>query len=197
MAKKKFWEAWGDTEALNAKLSILVVGLFILVAILSVSLIKSATAPKPIYCIPGATEAGIVYPGKIPDEVIGVFAQNFVFSLINFTAATVEESRPLVQKYLAPPFLQKMKAGLDEEIKRTQTHNISSLLAVTSDPKVKKTSRGYSVDISGRKKVYLGADVVSDENVVYTLTLEKVRPTDLNFYGLIITNMEQATIIEE
>lgn len=191
MAIKKFWEAWGDIEALNAKLSVLVVGLLVLVAILSIALVKTSFSPKPIYCIPGATEAGIVYPGKIPDEVIGIFAQNFVLNLINFTSATIEESRTLAQKHLSPSFLQKMKAGLDEEIKRTKAHNISSLLSASRAPEVKKTSRGYLVDIAGRKKVYLGADVISDEDIIYTLTLEKVRPTDVNPYGLTITNIEQ------
>ncbi len=78
MAQKKFWEAWGDTESLNAKLSIIVFCLIVVVAILGMVMARTALAPKPVYYISGEATGGIVYPGKVPDEVLKNIAENLI-----------------------------------------------------------------------------------------------------------------------
>ncbi len=195
--KKKFWEAWGDTEALNAKLSILSFCLLVLVIILILVMAKTALLPKPVYYISAQSTGGLAYPGEVPDEVLEIFATNFVSSLINYTPATIEKTRVLTQKYLSPRLLKKVTLGLDEEIKRVHAHNISSLLSIDTPPEIIRKTGSFIVKIRGEKRVYLGQESVTVQRTVFTLYIEKYHPTEVNPCGLIITDLKQEEIKEK
>jgi len=197
MMKKKFWEAWADTEVANARLGITIYALIGLAIILAIVLVRISTKPTPIYYIPGAEKSGISYPGKMPDECIGDFAENFVQTLANFTPATIDEVYKITEKYLSPSLLSKTRAGLNKEIARVKENSLSSLFSIDTSPIVEKRERGYLVKIAGQKVIYMGKDVMSNNRTTYTISLREVKPTEVNPYGLQIVGVSQEATKEE
>ena len=194
MAGKKFWEFWADTQEANAKLGITLYGLIALVVILLIFMVKMAVAPKPIYYIPGAQSAGRAFPDYVPQECIAGFAENFVQTLANFTPANVERVYELTEKYLSPALLSKIRTELGSEVTKVKKDSLSSLFSVDTETRVKPEGRGYIVNITGQKVIYLGKTVMKNARTTYTVTLKRVRPTEVNPYGLQIQNVVQSTM---
>jgi hypothetical protein len=189
--KASFVEKWGRTEETNGFLRVTLYGLIGFCIILLFAVFKMATKPQPVYYIPGARDAGISYPNRIEKGSIGGFATSWLLNRTNFTPATVEDVYTRATRYMSPELLSKTRGSLDEETKRVQRDSVSSLFSLAKEPEIEESDAGYKVLLTGEAVLYMGKEKLDTRTVKYIISLERVPPTEINPYGLVISGVKQ------
>ncbi len=189
--KSQFLSFFGDLTKINTSLSIISVFLCMVCIVLVLSLIRYALTPKPIYYIPGALNAGYSTPNEIPKGSVIGFASSWILSLLNFTPATIDNVHEHAKKFMDPKFLSKTRYILDKEKDEAIKSSISSVFTFMEDPVVTENDLGLIVNLRGEHTLYMAQSTIKLTEAKYTVFLRKVPPTDLNPYGLLVTNVEQ------
>ncbi len=191
----QFLERWSKAEVVNAKLGMALIALTVVCLILTTSLVYLMTKPRPIYCIPGLTSAGVAYAQENPEATASVFTASWVLNWLNFTPASVEEVYKRSQKFMSPHLLNQTRARLKKDIEQVKSNNISSMFSLNQDPQVQEEEEGFSVTLNGDKGVYMGKEEIKTQKIIYHIRLRSVSATDLNPYGLIIEDISQETTL--
>ena len=186
-----FVEKWAGAEQMSAFLGITLCALIVFCAVLVIALFKISTKQQAIYYIPGVREAGIAYPNRIEKGSICGFASNWLLDRNNFTPVTVKNTYTRAMRYMAPELLSRTKAGLEEEVIRVERDNISSLFSLKNDPQLLEEAKDYKVTLAGEKSLFMGKEKVDTRSLRYTVTLERVPPTETNPYGLAVSGVKQ------
>ena len=192
-SKSSFVEQWGRAEEANAYigLSLFVVGA--ICVILTVVLVRLVMRPQPIYYVPGAKTAGLAKPNQIEEASVRAFAESWLLNWTNFTPPTFKDMYEKAVKYMGPGLLSKMRAKIDDEIKKIESNNVSSIFIV-DETRVKETNEGYEVTIAGRKTIYIGKENMDAQKVKYTLKLRLTAPTENNIYGMSVDAIDQVQV---
>lgn len=194
--KQTFVEKWGRAEEVNSYLGLTLYAVIGFALITLFVAFRLATKPQPIYYIPGAREAGIAFPNRIEKGSISGFAVSWLLNRTNFTPATAEDVYQRATKYLSPALLSRTRAELDDEIKRIRRDDISSLFSLSKDAESEETETGYKVIVNGEKSLFMGKEKLDSQMLRYSISLERVPPTEINPYGLLITGVRQDKISE-
>ncbi len=189
--QSRFVSFFGDITKINMSLSIVVAFLGLICAILVISLIRYALTPKPIYYIPGALNAGFSNPNEIPKGSIIGFSSSWILGLLNFTPETVDQAHENSKKFMDPRFLSKTRYTLDKENDSVKKSSLSSIFSITYEPTVTENDIGLIVKIKGQHAIYMAQSNIKLSDSQYTIYLRKVAPTEVNPYGLLVTNVEQ------
>ncbi len=189
--KSQFLSFFGDLTKVNTSLSIISAFLCMVCIVLVLSLVRYALTPKPIYYIPGASNAGYSNPNEIPKGSVIGFASSWILSLLNFTPATIDSVHERAKKFMDPKFLSRVRYILDKEKDEATKSSISSVFTLMEDPVVTENDLGLIVTLKGEHALYMAQSNIKLTETKYTVFLRKVPPTDINPYGLIVTNVEQ------
>lgn len=192
----EFFERYGRAEESNVKLNLalLIVGAVAIILVFAV--IYVASRPRPIHYIPGAISAGVSYPDQIPKSSVVSFATSWLMNWSNFSPETVESVYARSIIYMAPGLLSKTRAKLSSEIQQVHSDRISSIYTLMQDPTVLESGHGFDVSFAGKRGVYMGKEQLSIQDVQYVVSIERVPPTDVNPYGLLINDLKKEIISE-
>ena len=192
-----FVEKWAGAEETSAFLGITLYGLIVFCVVLVIVLFKVSTKPQAIYYIPGAADAGIAYPNRIEKGSVLGFASGWLLDRNNFTPVTVKDTYLRAMRYMAPELLSRTKAGLEEEVTRVERDNISSLFSLKKDPELVEEGKDYKVALTGEKALFMGKEKLDTRTLRYTITLERIPPTETNPYGLSVAGVKQEELKED
>src|SRR5215510_5363123 len=171
---------WSNLERSNSKLWL---GFW---AMTSLALLEAwrLGQPLPVHIIPGAVAPGLSRPGIGLELVAHDYAQRYVLTIGNFTADTARTMYTLSLQYLTPEAASEWRVRMEEELRRIERDKISSEFALAGDVTVRTEGRVLVAQVPGRKKVYAGKTLITDERSVYEVTLVPVPPSDTNPYGV-------------
>jgi hypothetical protein len=147
-----------------------------------------ASRPLPIYYVPASGAPGFLSPGDVPDALAADLAQHLVLLLYNITPATVAAAHQLVEKYLHPSALVPFQVQAAQERQRVVAETLSAQLAIRGVQVHREQTQRHIV-LSAVRRVYVGKLPVRDEEVEAAVTLLPVRPSALNPYGLVVTDL--------
>ena len=146
------------------------------------------TRPLPIYYVPATLGPGLLRPGEIPDALADDLAQQLLLLLYNVTPATAAATHQLVEKYLHPTLLAPFRVQAEQERQGIATAELSAQLSIRAT-QVLRQADSRQVTLAALRRVYVGKLPVRDEAVEAVVTLLPVRPSVLNPYGLVVTDL--------
>ncbi len=140
--------------------------------------------PRPVHIVPGAVAPSLSRPGVGLELVAHDYAQRYVLTIGNFTADTARTMYTLSLQYLTPEAASELRVRMEDDLKRIERDKISSEFALAGDVTVRTEGGVLVAQVPGRKKVYAGKTLITDELSVYEVTLASVPPSDANPYGV-------------
>jgi len=140
--------------------------------------------PRPVHIVPGAVAPSLSRPGVGLELVAHDYAQRYVLTIGNFTADTARTMYTLSLQYLTPEAASELRVRMEDDLKRIERDKISSEFALAGDVTVRTDGGVLVAQVPGRKKVYAGKTLITDELSVYEVTLASVPPSDANPYGV-------------
>jgi hypothetical protein len=140
--------------------------------------------PRPVHIVPGAVAPSLSRPGVGLELVAQDYAQRYVLTIGNFTADTARVMYTLSLQYLTPEAASELRVRMEEDLKRIERDKIASEFALAGEVTVRVDGGVLVARVPGRKKVYAGKTLITDELSVYEVTLASVPPSDANPYGV-------------
>ena len=140
--------------------------------------------PLPVHIVPGAVAPSLSRPGVGLELVAHDYAQRYVLTIGNFTADTARTMYTLSLQYLTPEAASELRVRMEDDLKRIERDKISSEFALAGDVTVRTEGGVLVAQVPGRKKVYAGKTLITNELSVYEVTLASVPPSDANPYGV-------------
>ena len=86
---------------------------------------------------------------------------------------------------------------MEEEVTRVERDNISSLFSLKTDPELVEEAKEYEVILTGEKSIFMGKEKLDTRTLRYTITMERIPPTESNPYGLAVAGVKQDELKEE
>jgi hypothetical protein len=179
---------WSTVQTRALRLEVATVLLVLTTAGLAGWTIWEASRPLPIYYVPASGAPGFLYPDEVPDALAADLAQEVVLLLYNITPATVTAAHQTVAKYLHPSALVPFQVQAEQERQRVMAETLSAQLAIR-DVQVHREQTQRHIVLTAMRRVYVGKLPVRDEEVEAAVTLLPVRPSALNPYGLVVTDL--------
>ena len=78
----------------------------------------------------------------------------------------------------------ELRVRMEEDLTRIERDKIASEFALAGEVTVRVDGGVLVAQVPGRKKVYAGKTLITDELSVYEVTLASVPPSDTNPYGV-------------
>jgi len=153
---------------------------------------QQVLTPKPIYYVPGALNAGYAKPNEIPKGSIIGFATSWALNRMNFSPETIQEVHEHAKKFMAPELLSQSIGIFDDELRSVTKSSISSFFSLNNDPILKDTDDTLSVVLKGSHGLYMGKTNIKTSQLKITVFMQRVAPTELNPYGLMVSNIEKS-----
>ena len=173
-----------EQQAVILRLAVFVLGA--VCSLLALGLIVVVTRPKAIHYVPAASTAGFSYPDRVPASSAVSFACAWLMNWLNYSPGTVEEVYERSLVFMAPSFLARVKAGLDEELQKIERDKLSSVFTLKEDPGSEEGVAGFRVTFIGERGIYVGKEEMSREKLRFTVDVRRAYPTDTNPYGLVV-----------
>lgn len=189
----QFVERWSKAEQRNSNLAFALLSVIGVCIILASAMAYMTTRPRPIYFIPGATEAGMALPLSSSQAMVSTFVSSWILNWNNFTPVTAQEVYARAQKFMSPRLLAQTRSRLSKDIDEIKRNSISSLFSITQDPSIMTEKIGFRVSVQGDKGVYMGKDEIKLQHITFLIRVRRVDPTENNPYGLLIEDIDQET----
>ena len=147
------------------------------------------TRATPVCYGTASAAPGLVVPGEVPEGFARRLAEQIVLLLYNVTPATVDGAYERVYPLAHPRFLRVFEMRSKEERQTMVEHSLSAQLALRATTTRELPSGDFQVEVAALRRLYAGDAVLRDEEVVATVWLRPVYPTDLNPYGLALVEL--------
>ena len=191
----EFFERYGRAEESNVKLHFALVLVSGVAVVLLIALVVLAVRPKAIYYIPGAVSTGISSPNEVPKASVESFATSWLMNWTNFAPETIVSIYERSVIYMAPGLLAKTRTQLRSEIDKVKTDRLSSIYTLSAQPTVETMKSGaFEVVFEGQRGVYMGKEQMDVNKVRYSIAVDRVPPTTINPYGLVISDIKKEQI---
>lgn len=154
--------------------------------VLAVGLIMSVLRPKAIHYVPAASTAGFSYPERVPVSSAESFASAWLMNWLNYSPRTVRDVYERALVFMAPSFLARVRAGLDEELAKIARDNLASVFTLKEEPQAEEGVSGFRITFTGERGVYVGKEEMSRQELTFTVDVRRAYPTEKNPYGLVI-----------
>jgi hypothetical protein len=187
---------WGTLQTRCLRLETAVVLLTLMTASLTGLTAWLATRPLPIYYVPATLGPGLLRPGEIPEALAADLAQQLLLLLYNVTPATAAAAQQAVEKYLHPTLLVPFRVQAEQERQRMAAEDLSAQLSIRG-VQVTRLPERQQVTLAALRRVYVGKLPVRDEEVDAVVSLLPVRPSVLNPYGLVVTDLRVTPALGE
>jgi hypothetical protein len=181
-------DAWGMLQAKTIRLEAATLLLVLTTAGLAAVTGWLVLRPPPIYYVPTTVGPGLLRPGEVPEVLATDLAQQLVLILYNVTPATVAAAHQTMEKYLHPTLLTPFRVQAEQERQRMATEDLSAQLSIRA-AQVTRLPDHQQVSLAALRRVYVGKVPIRDEDVEAVITLQPVRPSVLNPYGLVVTDL--------
>jgi len=187
---KKYWEFWLDERERSVRMSYIVLVLIGVIALLSFSLYKLYTAPKPVYVIMAKQESGIVFPNQYTKPVLQDFVEKYLTLTYSYTPNTVRDSLQMASYFVSPKLYTSVKYDFESRIKYSIQQNISSSIYFYRDSfKYKKIGEGvWEAQENALIKQYFGTNLIK-KKVQFDITIKRGSPTKENPFGLYVYSL--------
>ena len=189
----QFVERWSKAEFLNTRLLTVCLSLSVTCIALTVSLIYITTRPKQIYLIPNSWQTGSALPAMNSSRVVGAFVVSWALDWNNFNPTTFEEVKKRAERFMTPYLLSKIRSQSKKNKVEVLRDDISSTLSISQEPRIEKDGKGFIVSIKGIQIIFMGKQMVKEQNIEFKAKVIVVSPTDNDPFGLLINDIEQET----
>jgi len=195
--KSRFLSYFEESARINSVITLCFLTSSLVCVFLTGALLKSTLAPKSIYYIPGANSAGYATANELPQSSVSGFAVSWILNMLNFTPETVDVVYERTRKYMFPEMLSKSSGTMDKEIEDIKKSSISSIFSITKEPVFDQDDKVFLVTILGEHSLFMGKSVIKTAKAKYVISLIKVSPTDVNPFGLMVTNVYKEELEKE
>jgi hypothetical protein len=178
----------GQLQATVNRLVGLIVMLGLGICLLIIVVVRLVTKAQQIHYVAVTPGLGISRPGEVPEAAARDFAQSVALHLGNVTPATVEAVYTAIARYLHPQFLPAFQAQAKWEQEHIQADHLSSMLTVR-DTRVEREGQLYRGMVSAMRRIFVGEEMVRDEEIEVVVEFFPAAVSALNIYGLVITNI--------
>ena len=190
-----YFERYARAEAQNMSLKLALclsgaVGIF-----LAAGLVVVAVRPKPIHYVASMPQAGISYPGEVPAAMTLDFACAWLMNWVNYSPATAKEVYERSFNVMAPPFLARIRAGLDDELARIGREKISSVFTLKAEPRLEQGRAAARIFFTGERALYIGKEEMSREDTCFVVEVRPAPLTQADPYGLMIWDVTRQKAI--
>lgn len=192
---KKYWEFWLDEREKSIRMSYIVIALIGVIFILSLSLYKIYTTPKPVYIISANQQTGVVIPNRYSKVVLRDFIRHYLVLTNTFTPDTVKSNFQEASSYVVPKLYATTKYDFANIINSSIQQNVSSAIFI-NDKNItikKKDKNFWAVTLSATINKYFGSNLIK-KHVEFSVIIKKGSPTDENPYGLYIYSLEEKEV---
>ena len=189
MTSGKFLEIWTNLSTHIKTLRIVATGEFILLTVLSLTLLKKISEKPPVIVVPGAIQKMILQPGKLPDAVIRDFGLNILYNYSSFQPHSIQGQLEEILKYVPPSEYNRVRSAFTLQIQKIRESNYSQQFN-PSEATLKKTKDGYILTVRGVYRRIVGDKVVAQGGAKYEITLQNGIPTEQNPYGLWLVGID-------
>lgn len=186
---KKYWEFWLDERERSVRLTYVVLVQFAVIFILTYSLFKITTAPKPVYVVPISSGPEVVYPDKYTENVVKDFVERYLNLLYTYTPKNIKKNYNVLVKYVAPELYQEAEYDIMQNEQTAINQELSSVIYFNS-VKSKKIKEGkWLVVVSATIKQFFAGNTPIVKNVTLNVYVESMSATKNNPYGLYIYSL--------
>ena len=192
---KKYWEFWLDERERSIRMSYLVIVLIMVILVLTYSLYKIYTTPKPIYVISANQQTGIVVPNRYSKVVLKSFIRHYLTLTNTYTPDTVKNNLREASYYVIPKLYATTKYDFANIVSSSVQQNISSAIFIDDKSiKIKKKGKGiWEATLDAQIDEYFGTNLIK-KRVSFDIIIERGSPTDENPYGLYIYSLEEKEV---
>ncbi len=187
----QFVERWSKAEFMNQRLLFICFGLSLACVVLACSLVYLAVKPKPIYYLPSSWQAGIALPASSSLGIASAFVASWLLDWSNFNPATATDVYTRAQRIMSPYLLSRTRSRLSKDLEEIKRNDISSLFTIARDPDIVKVGKGFKVMVKGKKVLFMGKEMVKEQDLTFNVEVIAVGPTEINPFGLLIASIEQ------
>ncbi len=192
---KKYWEFWIDEREKSIRMSYIVIVLVGVILILSFSLYKIYTSPKPVYVISANQQTGIVIPNRYTKVVLEDFVRHYLTLTNTYTPDTIKSNFQEASFYIVPKLYATTKYDFANTISSSIQQNVSSAIYINNkDIKIaKKENDFWSITLTATLSSYFGSNLIK-KHVQFNIIVKKGSPTNKNPYGLYIYSLEEKEV---
>lgn len=176
--------ACAERQAVTMGLTVYMLGAVCLA--LGAAVVMMGLRPKPIHYVPALSGAGISYPDRVPPASAVSFSCAWLMNWLNYSPSTAPRVYERSLVLMAPAFLARVKAGLDEELAKIARDKIASVFTLQEEPRVDESALGFRISFVGERGIYVGQEEMSREQVRFTVDVRRAYPTETDPYGLVI-----------
>ena len=152
-------------------------------------MIWERSRPTPVCYGTAEVAPGLVRPGHVPDRMVRVLAEHIVQTLYNVTPSTAEEAHARVRELVHPGLLTSYDARRAAERSTMKVNELSTTMILAS-AQVGLYAGEPAARLEGVRTIYVGSVVLREENLGAVLRFERVYPTEINPYGLMLRVLE-------
>lgn len=187
----QFFDRLTHVQFLLTRLWVICIILGIFCLMLLGALLQMFMKPKAIYYVPGAWQAGIAQPSMNTKAAVGDFVVSWILNWNNFNPVTATEVYTRAQRSMSPLLLSKTKSRLDKDLLEIQQSRISSMFTMREDPLIEIQKKGFDVELKGTRVLYIGKEIVKEQNLTFKVYVRMVSQTENNPFGLLIEVIDQ------
>jgi hypothetical protein len=165
--------------------------------VLAIGLIMMALRPRPVHYVAASPTGGVSYPQRVPGAVVVDFASFWLMNWSNYAPETAKGVYERSMLLMAPPFLAKVRAGLDEELAKIGREKIAAAFTLDDEPRVSEAAHGFFVVFTGERAVYIGKEEMMREDVRFTVEVRRAAMTEKNPYGLMVWDVKKEKVSRE
>ncbi len=192
-----YFERYARAEEQNVAYKLTLYFLGAACVFLAAGLAWAASRPRPIHYVASSSIDGVSYPGKIPDSLAMSFATAWLMNWVNYSPMTAKEVYERSFNLMAPSFLARIKAGLDDELAKIGREKISSVFTLKDEPRLEQGRAGFRAVFVGERAVYIGKEEMLREGVSFFVDVRRAPLTHLNPYGLVIWDVAKQKVSYE
>jgi len=190
---KKYWEFWLDERERSIRMSYIVIVEAVVIVILTYSLYRVYTAPKPIYVISPHQETGIVVPNKYSKVVVEDFVRHYLNLVYTYTPNTVKENLNQASNFIVPKLYAVTRYDFANAIQMSTQQNISSSIFIKSIKIKSKNNKIWFINVLAEVDKYFGSNAIK-KNVLFKIIVKRGFPSNRNPYGLYIYSLEESEV---
>ncbi|MEI8011805.1 MAG: TraE/TraK family type IV conjugative transfer system protein [Candidatus Omnitrophota bacterium] len=192
-----YFERYARAEQQRAVFGGIICILGLVCAALATALCVAALRPRPIHYIAAVPVSGISYPGQVPLSSAASFTAAWVMDWMNYTPDTAGGVYERALAMVMPAFTAKIRAGLEAELEKIGRDRLASVFTLKGVPQCRENGPGFEAVFEGERRVYMGKEEMSREDVRLTVEVRRVTPTTLNPYGLAVEDFRKERAMHE
>ncbi len=191
----RLWESYRDQALLWRSLSLLQIPITILALVLTVLVFnnRSVTLNVPARPLPGVYELK-----ELPDPVFVEAATQFINLIATYQPSTAQPQFAYARRMTFEPYLSRFdKEMMELEVRTIQSTNRTQIFFM--DPSATTVQRGpdgIQVTLIGERSKVVSGQFLPSRRSKYVLSLNTIPQSDLNPYGIVVTNVIAEDISE-